>query len=134
MKVQKPVYNPVFTSGVYFSRASNICFDKTASFANERGMKVSENGYKYLESLTIPEDVKKKFLNNKFIKEISEKFDTFIWFEQVPANKKWGNGFIAMAKIWWADSSKEAAQRKGVRGISRKSASKALDNMFKELK
>lgn len=134
MQVQRTGSNPTFTNGVYFSKASNICFDKTATFVNQSGMKVSENGYKYIENSTIPKQIKDKFLNNEFIKKISEKFDTFIWFDQVPANKKWGNGYIAMAKIWWADPSKNAAQSKGFRGVSKSTSARAVDNMFKELK
>ena len=133
MHVQR-VHNTTFTSGIYFSKASNICFDKTAEFLNPKGIvKTSESGYKYIEDIEIPRTIKYKFLENNFVRKIGEKFDTFIWFKQTQPDTNVTNSHFAMAKIYWADMSKAAAQTKQIIGTSRNSVHEALDKMFQKL-
>ena len=134
MQVQRTGSNSAFKSGVYFSKSANIYLKNTGTQINNAVTKVSENGYEYLENTSITKPLRDKFLKNKFVKKLAERFDTFVWFEQVPANKKIGSGYIAMARILWADPSKNALQSKGVRGISRSTSQRAVDNMFKDLK
>ena len=133
MPVQKIQSGVSFTSGLYFSRASNVCFNKDANFVNKTCMKISESGYKYWESIAVPQPIKERFVNNEFIKALAEKFDTFIWFKEIPANGELGNGNIALAKIWWADTNKKAAQVKVIMGISKDSRTAALESMFNKL-
>jgi len=123
-----------FTGGVYFSKASNICFDKSADFVTDKLIvKVSEGGYKYCEDIATPKYIKDKFIKNEFIEKLAKKFDTFIWFRQIDQNAKMGNESMAVAKIWWADPSKQMAQSKDIIGTSKKSSEEALDLMFEKL-
>lgn len=125
--------NVYFKSGLYFTTVP-VKFDKNADFAQKVGVKVSQEGFKYIERPNISAPIIKKFQNNKFVKNLAEKFDTFVLYEEIPQNKKSSSNFIVMAKIWWFDNIKNAGQYKGARGLSRSSKDHALDKMFKELK
>lgn len=131
MKVERPSISPAFTSGVYFAKA--VSLNKVPQLNKKIGTRISENGYQYIEDTTIPKHIKVNFLNNNFIKKISEKSDTFITYYQAEANKKLGSNFISMAKIWWTDSTKTKPQYKGSRGTSKTSMERAVVKMFKEL-
>lgn len=134
MRVQKLNNNTTFTNGVYFSKASNICFDKGGNFVNPKAfVRTSENGYKYIEDISIPEILKKRLLENEYIKNLAQQFDTFIWHKQFPVDKKKNNGYISMVKIWWADLSKAKGQKEII-GVSKTNTDEALENMFEKLK
>lgn len=134
MNVGKIDNNTTFMSGVYFSRASNICFDKGGKFIRDMGLtKVSENGYKYIEDISMSKPLKERFTEKEFINKLAKKFDTFIWHKQIPADEKGGNGFLSMVKIWWADPSESKAGSKEIIGASKNSADEALENMFDKI-
>ena len=134
MQIQKINSSTAFTSGVYFSRASNICFDKSGKFIRDMGLtKVSENGYKYIEDISIPKQLKERFEGKEFISNLAKKFDTFIWHTQIPASEKENHGFISLVKIWWANPSKGYAESKEIIGVSGKTADDALENMFDKI-
>lgn len=129
MQVQK-TNNVSFTNGLYFSKASNVCFNKTAEFVNKSGMKVSKDGYKYIEQV-LPKNVQSMFEKNPFIKGLAEKFDTFIWFSKIPKNSVIdGSSNIALAKVMWADTTKDKAQTKMFFGISHESIKDAQNKLF----
>ena len=133
MQIQK-TNNLNFTNGLYFSKASNVCFNKSADFINKEGVKLSKDGYKYIEQTKLSKDIKKRFADNKFIKNISEKFDTFVWFCKIPKDKViTGADNISIARIMWADTTKPSAQVRQVIGVSNKSLDDAQDKMFELL-
>lgn len=125
-------YNLLFGSGLYFV-ADKVSFDKGIELANKAGVKVSQEGYKYIEKTNLSAPVIKRFKNNKFINSLAEKFDTFVLYEEIPQNKKYSSNHIVMAKVWWFDTIKNLQQYKGARGVSRTSKEKALERLFKEL-
>ena len=43
-------------------------------------VKVSEQGIRYIEDRMISEEMKERFKSNLFIRELSKKFDTFVFF------------------------------------------------------
>ena len=132
MQIQKTT-NTNFGKGIYFSHISNICFNKTAKFTNKEGVKISEEGYKYIEQTQLSKQIKDKFKNNKFIKNISEKFDTFIWFEEIQKNKSAGLPNVSMAKVMWHNPIEKYPQIRPFLGTSNISKEDALEKMFNKI-
>ena len=127
-------YNPS-TKGLYFSKVSNVLFNKDAKYITQKQVKISEHGIRYIEDTSIPQKIKERFQNNPFIKELAEQFDTFVFFRELPKghenNLGWGH--FSYAKISWADFSKNMAQKRTVDGNSAISVNFATDKMFKNL-
>ena len=127
-------YNPS-SKGLYFTKISSVLFNKNAKYITQEPVKTSEKGIRYIENTEIPKNIKDRFLKIPFIKELSENFDTFIFFREIPKGHR--NNFlkehIACTKISWADFSKEYAQVRRVDGHSPVSEDLALEKMFKNL-
>lgn len=129
----KSINGASFGSGLYFT-TTKVPFDKGIDLGKKAGVKISQEGYKYIENVNISDSIIKKFQNNKLIKDLANKFDTFVLYEEIPQNKKISINHIVMGKVWWFDTIKNAPQYKGARGISRSSKDNAIDKMFKDLK
>lgn len=127
-------YNPS-SKGLYFSKVSNVLFNKEAKYITQEQVKVSERGIRYIEDTAIPQKIKERFMKIPFIQEVSEKFDTFIFFRELAKghenNLGWGH--FSYAKISWADFSRNMAQNRRVDGSSAISIELATDKMFKNL-
>lgn len=127
-------YNPS-SKGLYFTKVSSVLFNKNAKYITQEPVKTSEKGIRYIENTEISKSLKERFLKIPFIKELSENFDTFIFFREIPKGHK--NNFLkehmAFTKISWADFSKEYAQVRRVDGHSPVSEDLALEKMFKNL-
>ena len=135
MRIQA-IENNINSKGVYFTKIPNVKFDKTQNANKSSIAKVSEQGFRYVENKTISKEIKEKFLSNPFIKELSEKFDTFIFFREIPKNHPNNmqyNSHFSFAKISWTDLSKEGTEIRQVYGNSPISQKAATDAMFKNL-
>lgn len=124
-------------AGLYFTKNSNVLYNKDINikYLTNEVVKVSKEGSRYIEDNLIPQSIKERFANNPFIKGLSEKFDTFVFFREVPKEHKSNSGFhnISFAQIGWADYSKGMAQKREVQGCSPISQEIATDKMFKNL-
>ena len=124
-------------AGLYFTINSNVIYNRSPKikYLTDEVVKVSKEGSRYIEDNIIPQSIKERFANNSFIKELSEKFDTFVFFREIPKEHENNSGFhnIAFAQIGWADYYKGMAQKREVQGCSPISQEIATDKMFKNL-
>lgn len=129
--------SPTMKAGLYFIKKSNVLFnrDPNIKFITKDFVKVSKDGFRYIEDNLIPQSIKDRFAKNSFVKDLSEKFDTFIFYRELPKGHKnnFGCENIAFAKISWADFTQSHAQMREVNGHSPISEDLAIDKMFKEL-
>ena len=117
-----------FGSGVYYTEDSNIGFVKNIKTMAKDGVKFSEEGYKYHEA-KLPQEIKDRFENNELIKNLSEKYDTFIWFEDLEC----GNRNFVISKIMWNPTEENFPQAFPVVGYSEVSREDAIDKMFEAI-
>ena len=133
----KEQYNPSMKAGLYFTKKTSVLYNKDPKikFCTDEIVKVSEEGTRYIEDKLIPQSLKDRFANIPFIKELSEKFDTFVFFREIPKDSKTNGGFhnLSYAQIGWADYSKKMAQKRAVQGCSPISQELATEKMFKNL-
>ena len=103
---------PSMKAGLYFTSKSNVLFNPKARYITKEPVKVSADGFRYIEDTNISQEIKDKFANIPFIQALSEIFDTFIFFRELPVGSKNNFGVcnIALAKISWANSSMNGAQ------------------------
>ena len=129
--------NPSMKAGLYFTKKSSVLYNKSKNlkFITNEPVKVSKEGTRYIEDNVIPQSIKDRFASIPFIKELSEKFDTFIFYREIPKNHYNNSGFhnISYAQIGWADYSKVMAERRDVQGCSPISQEIATEKMFKNL-
>ena len=128
------------SKGLYFTRVSNVLFNKNhnINYVTKDAVKYSENGYRYIEDRTITKEVKERFSFMPFVRELSKKFDTFVFFSELPKGhpNNLGNTHFSFARITWADSTKGHNELRVVSGnspVSQECATKAMfDNLSKK--
>ena len=129
---------PSMTSGLYFVKNSNVLFSTGKKFNYVTGevIKTSKDGYRYIEDSTIPPDIVKKFSQSPFIKYLAKKFDTFIFFREIPKNfkTKEGRNNFSYVKISWADKKSKIVQIKEAYGKNPISQKLATENLFENLR
>ena len=127
--------SPSMKKGLYFSKKSNVIYNINPKFEyiTDEVVKVSEDGSRYIEDNLILPSIKERFAKIPFIKELAEKFDTFVFFREIPKEDNCNFNHLTYAIIGWADYSKEAAQRKAVIGRSTSSQKLATEDMFNNL-
>ena len=129
--------NPSMKAGLYFTKKSNVLFNKNnnVNFLTDDIVKTSKDGFRYIEDTSISQSVKDRFAEIPFIKSLAEKFDTFIFFREMPKGSK--NNFsienFSFTKISWADETKNHAQQRIVNGSSPISQEFATNKMFTNL-
>ena len=94
---------------MYFTKASIPLFNRSneLKFATDEIVKTSPAGVRYIEDTDLSQNIKDAFKNNSFVKNLAEKFDTFVWFDKIQNE---GAKFFFTAKVSWADFSKTRAQ------------------------
>lgn len=83
MRIQDNLCNTSFRS-LHFAKYKPI-FNKKLTYAQDtkiEGMKISEKGIKYIEDINIPENLKKEISNSPLIKNLANKFETFIVYTE----------------------------------------------------
>ena len=121
---------PSFGAGLYFTELSFPLLDKGLSVIKQSGVKVSKEGYKYVELKRLPQSVKERFTENKFLKNLSDKFETFVWFQSFKENKETFMPNIAAMKFFWIDSKNSAIQSRFIQTSSKVSKEDAINKMF----
>ena len=128
---------PVMKAGLYFTKNTNVIYNKDLDvrFLTDEIVKVSKEGSRYIEDNSISQRIKDRFARIPFINELSEKFDTFVFFRELPKEHKNNSGFhnISLARIAWTDNSKKMSERREVRGYSPISQEFATEKMFKNI-
>ncbi len=134
-------------AGLYFTRKPKVLFDHCSGtrYIAKDIVKISKDGFGYVEDIKIPQDIKDRFANANFIKALAEKFDTFVCyreFQKGHKNNLGGCEDMAYARVMWKDG-KEAelgektdlygAKYIEVLGYSEKSQESATNKMFKNL-
>ena len=144
MEIQTINNNRVsFSKGLYFTKTPYILFNKKTPinyFANEKfkynlynsKISTSKEGFRYIEDDIISLSMKKKISDASFIKDLSEKFDTFVVAHK-PSFIDEVKKYTSVLEIFWADYSKDEAQNEVVIGHSKNSESCAVDNMLHKL-
>ena len=132
-----------FKAGLYFAKSPYILFNKKTPisyFADKRfvynfynsKISTSKEGLRYIEDDKISFDMKREIATMPVIKDLSEKFDTFV-VSYKPRFIKELKKYSSLIDIFWADYSKEQAQNKLVIGYSEKSESGAVADMMRNL-
>ncbi len=129
-------YNPSMKE-IYFTEVYPI-FDKSLRFSkkvlNKRNVSQSKNGYKFIENKNISGELKDKYMEIPFVRELSEKYDTFV------LNKTVGSifgGDITYASVIWVNPEKECAQSLktvGRSALQEVSANEDIINKLKDFK
>ena len=138
MQVQPVNKSNISYKGLYFTKASNVLFNRNPNVKILNPTDVireSENGFRFVEDRVISSDMKERFKSNPFIKSLAERYDTFVFFNELP--KEHANNItsqhLSYARIMWAGESKPHAEHRIVIGNSAVSQEYATNNMFKNL-
>lgn len=109
-KIQKNYssnYSPNMTAGLYFSKPG-VLFNPNANFVNPNGQKITPKGVRYFENTELAENIREKIAKIPFVKELSEKYETFVTVTQ--AKPKYGNN-TGKIEIEYADYKKNKVKR-----------------------
>ena len=135
--------NIPFKKGLYFAKTPYILFNKKTPinyFANEKfkynifnsEILTSKEGFRYIKDDITSADIKKEVTNLPFIKDLAERFDTFVVCHKpsfIDNLKK----YSSVLEVFWADYSKGQVQNEVVIGYSKKSETAAVENMIHNL-
>jgi len=128
--------NLSFQKGLYFVDNPTVIFDKNKKVESSLRRvfwEKSNDGFLYVENKSVPQKVKSAISNDAFIKDLAEKFDTFVYVRK-PFKSPDFNNYCSHMKIKWFDSSKNAIETRDVVGISQESKKTALTTMLDKLK
>ena len=123
-----------FKNGLYFTKSSSVLFNKSneVNYLSEEIVKKSPTGARYIENTGLSQEIKNAFSKIPFIKNLSEKFDTFVWFSKIPKENK-NEQFMTVAKISWADYSKPKAEERMAYATSNVSEEDSFDILIKNI-
>lgn len=131
--IDKYSIQPSMQAGLYFSKTSNVLFNKNANYKTGEIVKLSQEGFKYIEDTKTTQIIKEKFANIPFIKNLAEKFDTFIFFREIPKGLYKNFDNFSFTKISWCDTTKKMAEIRRAEGNSPISQTLATEKMFKNI-
>ena len=132
-----------FKKGLYFAKTPYILFNKKTPinyFANEKfkynifnsEILTSKEGFRYIKDDTTSTNIKKKIADLPFIKDLSERFDTFVVCHK-PSFTDTLKKYSSVLEVFWADYSKGQVQNEVVIGFAKKSEADAIENMLHNL-
>ena len=123
--------------GLYFTKAPNIIFNRNpkVNFITLGIVSKSDLGYRYIEDIGIPQEIKDKFHFIKFTRELAKETDAFIFFKELPKNHpcNFTDTFFSCAKIMWLNHRTGTEQCRTVSGNSSTSCEEATQKMFENL-
>jgi len=128
--------NLSFQKGLYFVDSPSVVFDKNKkveSFLRHVFWEKSDDGFFYVENKSVPQKVKSAISNDSFVKDLAEKFDTFVYVRK-PFKCPDFDNYCSHMKIKWFDSSKNTVETRDVVGLSQESKKTALTTMLDKLK
>ena len=127
---------PINRKSLYTFYEGRTLFNQNASikYATDEIVKISKEGSRYIEDSAISQTIKDRYAKIPFIKELSEKFDTFVHFHET-AKGGHANQFnyISYTKVSWADYSKKQAEQRDFIGQSPVSQELATEKMFRNV-
>lgn len=110
MKISKINYqNQINMQGLYFTKGTPK-FNENLCFPAHKNSKYTESGVRYVEDKLIPKDLKEKFANLKIVKDLSEKFDTFIQYVSIGNINNKSKNYSSFAYIRYDDKSTPRAK------------------------
>ena len=74
--------NSVACKALYFTKTPTVMLDKSAEFMEHEAVSVTKDGIRYLKDNDIPKKIAEKLAELPFIKKISNKYETFVWFSE----------------------------------------------------
>ena len=128
--------NLSFQKGLYFVDDPTVIFEKNEkveSFLRHVFWEKSDDGFLYVENKSVPQKVKLAISNDSFVKDLAEKFDTFVYVRK-PFKCPDFDNYCSHMKIKWFDSSKNTVETRDVVGLSQESKKTALTTMLDKLK
>lgn len=128
-------HNLSFQKGLYFTDSPKVLFDKNIKVDDfmKKVVSTSEDGFRYVENKLVPNNIKDTISNCSFIKDLSEKYDTFVYVRK-PFKCPDFENYCSHLKIKWFDSSKNKVETRDVVGLSNDSRKFALNAMLDKLK
>lgn len=130
-----PQRNLSFQRGLYFTDSPKVLFDKSLKVDDfmKKVVSTSEDGFRYVENKLVPNNLKDTISNCSFIKDLAEKYDTFVYVRK-PFKCPDFENYCSHMKIKWFDSSKNKVETRDVVGLSNDSRKFALNAMLDKLK
>lgn len=127
--------NTSFQKGIYFTESPTVLFNKSAKFDSlkKETISISNDGFRYIENKSIPNKIKTAILNNAFVKDIAESFDTFVYVRK-PFKCPDFDNFCSHLKIKWFDSEKNKVETRDVVGLNPNSEKFAANTMLNKLR
>ena len=127
--------NLSFQRGLYFTDSPIVLFDKTIKVDDfmKKVISTSKDGFSYVEHNAVPNKIQETISNSSFIKELAEKYDTFVYVRK-PFKCPDFESYCSHMKIKWFDSSKNTVETRDVVGLSQESKKTALTTMLDKLK
>lgn len=128
---------PTMKAGTYFTDSDIVIFNTRDHHycVPKEILGVSEDGFEYIKDTTTSQEIKDRFTQIPFIKKLSEKFDVFVWFREVPLKDDRSGHYdnLSFATILWADPKYKYAQDRKVEGRNTESQELATEKMFENL-
>lgn len=131
MYISKINNDTCFKNGLYFSKSSHVLFNQSreVSYLSDEIVKKSPTGARYIENTGLSQEIKDAFSKIPFVKNLAEKFDTFIWFSSIPRENS-TESFLTTARIMWADYSKSKAEERMAFAESKISEKDSFENLI----
>ena len=121
----------VSSKGLYYAKANALVNKSVRNMAKEC-VSVSDTGIKFVEDKTVPQIIKDAVENNKYIKDVADKYDAFVSY----VNQKGilTRAHISQLRMVWKDSSKEEVQQLVVlSNLKEKTTKEADKNLAKNI-
>lgn len=133
MQVHNTVTTPNFRS-IYFVKYKPVFNKKltyTQSVKNEC-MQTTKAGIKYIEDINISNDLKNAIKNIPCLKKLSEKFETFIQYDEKPTNTT-KKGYSSKINIYHKEKEYSQTKINTIEGFDNNSYAKARENCINNL-
>ena len=120
------------SKGLYYAK-TNALVDKSVNALAKECVSVSENGIRYVEDKAIPQIIKDAVEGNKYIKDVADKYDTFVSY--VRDKGILTRAHISQLILEWRDGVQGNLQQKlALSNLREKTAEEADQNLAKNIK
>ena len=135
MKIQQFGQQDIAYKGLYFAKTTPLC-NEGFNYVNKAEQKVSKQGIKYLEDKDIAANVKERISNIPFIKEMGEKFETFVVYTEKKMEKffnKEQEEYVSIIDMHVINKQEKKSQNYVFLGRDTNSLLEARDNCLKKV-
>lgn len=115
---------------LYFTKTPTIAIDKGMEFLSHENVSTSKKGIRYLKDDEIPREIRKKLGELPFIKKLSKKYETFVWFVE----SKTLDTYRSWVKISHVKNGMDYATNHYVVGTSNADQIIARENLYSNIK